>query len=459
MSGPTPLVAVPHGRVPPHNLDAERSLLGGLLLDGQTIDEVIQVVGADDFYREAHRKTFAAMVKLCSQSIRIDHVSVIEALTSTGDIKAVGGVDFIYLLDKFVPVAFGNLPYYAKIVHEKAAVRRTIEAAGAIAQLGYEQHGEVPQFLDEAQRRILEATDQAKTGSEPEEARNIAARSFKRIERDYELRRTVTGLASGIDDLDRMTCGFQTSDLIVLAARPSGGKTTCGLNWVRHATLKLKVPAFVCSMEMPKEILLDRILSAEGRVDNNRIRTGQLIESDWAKLAQAAGAVGDASLYIDDEQNLTAMAIAAKARRVARKLAAKGTRLGLILVDYLTLMRLDGTNESVSARVGENVKRLKALAKELQLPVVLLAQLNRESEKGGKRRRPVMADLRDSGVIEQAADLLVFIHEEDDRHVLIVAKQRNGDVGDIGVSFTKHLCRFDNLGGGPRHFTETGEAA
>lgn len=459
MSGSTPLVAVPQGRVPPHNLDAERSLLGGLLLDGQAIDDVIQIVGADDFYRDAHRKTFAAMVKLCSQSIRIDHVSVIEALTGAGDLESVGGVEFIYLLDKFVPTA-ANLGYYAKIVHEKAAVRRTIEAAGAIAQLGYEQHGDAAQFLDEAQRRILAATDQAKSGSEPEEGKTIVARSFKRIERDYERQTEVTGMESGISELDRLTTGFQPADLVVLAARPSVGKTTTGLNWVRHAALRRGVPSLVLSMEMPKEALIDKILSAEARVDNNRIRTGKMVESDWAKMAQAAGTIAESSLYIDDEQNLSAMAIAAKARRVARKLADKGKRLGLIMVDYLTLMKKPPSKDTVSARVGEDVKSLKALAKELQVPLILLAQLNRESERSGKRVRPMMKDLRDSGEIEQHADLLVFVHEEDDhRHTLILGKQRNGAVGDIGISFTKELCRIDNLNSGPRHFTETGEAA
>lgn len=451
-----PAQAIPHGRVPPHDLHAEEALLGSIFDNAEYLDDVIGKVSAEDFYRERHRQVFEAMCSLAERREPIDAVMVADELRRRdpeSKLEAPG----VFLT--FSGETTTNPAFYARIVREKALLRRTIEAAGSIAQLGYEQHGSVPDFLDLAQRRILAATDLASPGSEPEEGRAIVARSFKRIEKDYGRETGITGIESGIVDLDRITCGFQPADLIVLASRPSVGKTTCGLNWVGHAALRLGVPSFVLSMEMPKENLTDRLLAAESRVDGNRIRTGQLIESDWAKLAQAAGKIADASLYIDDEQNLTATAIAAKTRRVARKLAAKGKRLGLIMVDYLTLMKTSSTNDSVSARVGEDVKSLKALAKEMQVPLILLAQLNRELEKGGKRRRPVMSDLRDSGVIEQAADLLVFIHQEDDRHVLIVAKQRNGDVGDIGVSFTKHLCRFDNLGGGPRHFTETGEAA
>jgi replicative DNA helicase len=453
-----PLEQLPHGRVPPHNLDAERSVLGGVLLTHETFDDVVSLVSPEDFYRDAHRKIFAAMIALSTKAIPIDHVSLLDALTAAGDLESVGGADFIRLLDKFTPTA-SNLGYYAKIVREKAATRRTIEAAGVIAQLGYEQHGEVSQFLDDAQRRILTAADLGNKAQEPEHVKTTIARAFKEIERDYERNAAVTGIESGLPDLDRMTCGWQNQDLIILAARPSVGKTTSGMQFVRHAATRLNKPSLFFSLEQSKEKLVKKSLAAESRIDAHRIRTGKLHESDWGKIANSAGRLADAPLFIDDEQGLTALQIRAKARKVARKLQAAGNPLALVAIDFLGEMSHPDNGDTYSRRVGESTLQIKHLANELNIPVLLLCQLNRESMKGGVSRRPGKADLRDSGEIEQRADVIIFIHVEQDRYLFIVDKQRDGETGDVPVVFDKVNQRFESADYDRQRFADSGEAA
>ena len=783
MSGPTALVAVPHGRVPPHNLDAERSLLGGILLDGQAFNDIVGQVTPDEFYREAHRKIFEAMSSLAEKSQPIDRITLKDALTAQGAFDAVGGDEFIDLLDKFVPTA-ANLAYYAKIVHEKALARRLIEAAGMISQLGYEQHGDIGDFADECERRIFSVTEQ-KTTVAFEQVKPVIARVFKNIEALYERQEEITGIPTGFADLDRLTSGFQPADLVILAARPSMGKaqpldslvltpggfvtmgslqpgalvigadgkphkvlaifpqgekqvfrvrftdgatveccdehlwltttrlesrrpggegsvkslaeirqslrvtgepdrlnhripivgpidfspreeplrlapyllglllgdsdlrginvrfdeaqvsadglassagparsrtrlaldsyglsglddkelrfipgdylrasarerlellrglldtggqvlapwgntveyttrapqlaegvvwlarslggmvsrqegenirirlwftnglvpvtaskhlarwnaesrnlagrsiesvdsvgekpcqcilidsedhlyvtndfvvthnTACCLNIATHVGVRgmfnrKRCGVGIFSLEMPKEQLVMRMLASEARVDSQRIRTGKLIESDWAKLAQAAGVLADANIHIDDSPAVSALELRAKCRRLYAKYENTEQPLRLIVIDYLQLMRGNERIDSREQQISEISRSLKALAKELGIPVLALSQLNRSLEKRPDKR-PLMSDLRESGAIEQDADTILFIYreevyEKDKEDVkgvaeVIIGKQRNGPIGVVNLAFIHEHTRFENLA---REYTPSG---
>jgi replicative DNA helicase len=383
--------------VPPHNLDAEKSLLGGVLLDSQAFAEVVEIVRAEEFYRDAHRKVFEAMSALFGKGQPIDRITVKDELTSLGAFDAVGGDEFIDLLDKIVPTA-ANLAYYAKIIHEKALARRLIEAASTIAQLGYEQHGDVGEFADECERRIFAVTEQRNAVSFIH-VKPIIAATFKTIEALYERQEEITGIPTGFADLDRMTSGFQPGDLVILAARPSMGKTSLCLNLATHVGCrgqyqKKRCGVGIFSLEMPKEQLVMRMLASEARVDSQRIRTGKLIESDWAKLAQAAGVLADANIHIDDTPAVSVLELRAKCRRLYAKYEESDQPVRLIIVDYLQLMRGNERIDSREQQISEISRSLKALAKELGIPVLALSQLNRSLEKRPDKR-PLMSDLRE----------------------------------------------------------------
>ena len=397
MSATATVVSLPHGRVPPHNLDAEKSLLGGVLLDSQAFTEVVEIVRAEEFYRDAHRKVFEAMSALFGKGQPIDRITVKDELTALGAFDAVGGDEFIDLLDKIVPTA-ANLAYYAKIIHEKALARRLIEAASTIAQLGYEQHGDVGEFADECERRIFAVTEQRNAVSFVH-VKPIIAATFKTIEALYERQEEITGIPTGFADLDRMTSGFQPGDLVILAARPSMGKTSLCLNLATHVGCrgqyqKKRCGVGIFSLEMPKEQLVMRMLASEARVDSQRIRTGKLIESDWAKLAQAAGVLADANIHIDDTPAVSVLELRAKCRRLYAKYEESDQPVRLIIVDYLQLMRGNERIDSREQQISEISRSLKALAKELGIPVLALSQLNRSLEKRPDKR-PLMSDLRE----------------------------------------------------------------
>jgi len=383
--------------VPPHNLDAEKSLLGGVLLDSQAFAEVVEIVRTEEFYRDAHRKVFEAMSALFGKGQPIDRITVKDELTALGAFDAVGGDEFIDLLDKIVPTA-ANLAYYAKIIHEKALARRLIEAASTIAQLGYEQHGDVGEFADECERRIFAVTEQRNAVSFVH-VKPIIAATFKTIEALYERQEEITGIPTGFADLDRMTSGFQPGDLVILAARPSMGKTSLCLNLATHVGCrgqyqKKRCGVGIFSLEMPKEQLVMRMLASEARVDSQRIRTGKLIESDWAKLAQAAGVLADANIHIDDTPAVSVLELRAKCRRLYAKYEESDQPVRLIIVDYLQLMRGNERIDSREQQISEISRSLKALAKELGIPVLALSQLNRSLEKRPDKR-PLMSDLRE----------------------------------------------------------------
>jgi len=397
VSATATVVSLPHGRVPPHNLDAEKSLLGGVLLDSQAFTEVVEIVRAEEFYRDAHRKVFEAMSALFGKGQPIDRITVKDELTALGAFDAVGGDEFIDLLDKIVPTA-ANLAYYAKIIHEKALARRLIEAASTIAQLGYEQHGDVGEFADECERRIFAVTEQRNAVSFIH-VKPIIAATFKTIEALYERQEEITGIPTGFADLDRMTSGFQPGDLVILAARPSMGKTSLCLNLATHVGCrgqyqKKRCGVGIFSLEMPKEQLVMRMLASEARVDSQRIRTGKLIESDWAKLAQAAGVLADANIHIDDTPAVSVLELRAKCRRLYAKYEESDQPIRLIIVDYLQLMRGNERIDSREQQISEISRSLKALAKELGIPVLALSQLNRSLEKRPDKR-PLMSDLRE----------------------------------------------------------------
>ena len=397
MSATATVVSLPHGRVPPHNLDAEKSLLGGVLLDSQAFAEVVEIVRAEEFYRDAHRKVFEAMSALFGKGQPIDRITVKDELTALGAFDAVGGDEFIDLLDKIVPTA-ANLAYYAKIIHEKALARRLIEAASSIAQLGYEQHGDVGEFADECERRIFAVTEQRNAVSFVH-VKPIIAATFKTIEALYERQEEITGIPTGFADLDRMTSGFQPGDLVILAARPSMGKTSLCLNLATHVGCrgqyqKKRCGVGIFSLEMPKEQLVMRMLASEARVDSQRIRTGKLIESDWAKLAQAAGVLADANIHIDDTPAVSVLELRAKCRRLYARYEESDQPIRLIIVDYLQLMRGNERIDSREQQISEISRSLKALAKELGIPVLALSQLNRSLEKRPDKR-PLMSDLRE----------------------------------------------------------------
>jgi replicative DNA helicase len=451
------VVALPHGRVPPHNLDAERSLLGGILLDSQAFPDVLEHLKPEDFYRDAHRKVFEAMCELFGKSQPIDRITVKDQLTSLGAFEAVGGDEFIDLLDKIVPTA-ANLAYYAKIIHEKALARRLIEAASAIAQLGYEQHGDVSDFADECERRIFAVTEQ-RTAQSFVHLKPVIAATFKTIQSLYERQEEITGIPTGFADLDRITSGFQPGDLVILAARPSMGKTGCALNVATHVGCRAQFQQKGCgvgifSLEMPKEQLVMRMLSSEARVDSQRIRTGKLIESDWAKLAQAAGVLADANIHIDDSPGVSALELRAKCRRLFARYENTDQPIRLIIVDYLQLMRGNERIDNREQQIAEISRSLKALAKELAIPILALSQLNRSLEKRPDKR-PMMSDLRESGSLEQDADTILFIYREEvyekekedakGKAEIIIGKQRNGPIGTAELAFIHEHTRFENL--------------
>ena len=447
-------LAPPHGRVPPNNLDAERSLLGGLLLDSAAFAEVRPIVAAEDFYRDAHRKVFEAMCRLDDRSEPIDRVTVKATLVASGAFESVGGDEYVDLLDKFVPTA-ANLEYYAKIIADKARARRLIEAAGSIAQLGYEQHGDVDDFADESERRIFAATARTHE-SDFSRPRDLIAETTRNIEARYERNTTVTGLPSKLAALDEMTCGFQPMDLVVIAARPSMGKSSLALD-ILAETCGDKGAAALFSLEVSKQGCIEKLLAREARIDLQSIRSGQFQAPDWERMAVAMGRVSDWDLFIDDQPAQSAQLIRSKARRLAARLEREGKKLRAVAVDYLQLMGGD-KNLQREERVSENTRAMKALAKELGIPVFLLSQLNREVEKRPDKR-PMMSDLRESGAVEQDADAILFIYrgefyEKDNAALkgkaeIIIGKQRMGPVGTAQVAWIAQYTTFCNLGQEP----------
>jgi replicative DNA helicase len=440
------------GRKAPWSNDAEQAVLGAMLLDQDAALKAAELLDDSMFYKEAHRILFRAMARLTERNDVIDPVTLREELVRGGDLDRIGGMEYIAALIDVVPTA-ANVEYHVRIVRDKAVMRRLVEAATEIIQDVYETRGDSSEVLDNAESRIFQVA-QFRRSEEFLRLKELIWPTMERIEQMQGRAGALTGVPSGFIELDEMTAGFQRSDLVILAARPSMGKTAFALNVVQHAAIEHNVRVAIFSLEMSKDQLVQRLLCSEGLVDAQRLRRGALRDEDYPKLARAAGLLSSAQIWIDDSAGLTPLAMRSKARRLKAE-----HDIGLIVVDYLQLMQGPSDIENRQQEISYISRSLKALAKELDLPVLALSQLSRAPEqRGGEHRRPQLSDLRESGAIEQDADVVCFIYrpemyegstDKDGNNIeglaeLNVGKQRNGPTGTVNLYFKKEYTRFDN---------------
>lgn len=442
-------------KIAPHSLEAEQSVLGGLLLDNEAWDGVGELVVAQDFYSRSHRIIFESIGELIEAGNPVDLITLSETLENQHKIDDVGG--FVYLAEmmKNTPSA-SNITAYAEIVRERAVVREMINVAHEIADAGYDPQGRTSaDLLDFAETRVFKIAEARANKSEgPENIHSVLEKTVDKIESLYNKPHGgVTGVSSGFADLDKLTSGFQPSDLIIVAARPSMGKTTFAMNLAENAAMMQDKPALIFSLEMPSDQIMMRMLASLGRIDQTKIRTGQLGDEDWARLSSTMELLmNQGKMYIDDAAGLTPTEVRSRARRVARD----NDGISLIMIDYLQLMRVPALSDNRTLEISEISRSLKALAKELQVPVIALSQLNRGLEQRADKR-PVNSDLRESGAIEQDADLIMFIYRDEVYHEdspdkgtaeIIIGKQRNGPLGRVRLTANLHWSRFDSFAGG-----------
>lgn len=443
-------------RLPPQSVEAEQSVLGGLLLDNQVWERVSDLLRHSDFYRSEHREIFAAVAALIDSGKPADVVTVFEQLRSVGKAQEVGGIAYLNMLAQYVPSA-ANIRRYAEIIRERAILRRLITASDEIAASAFSPRGrEVGQILDDAEAKIFgiaEESSRMKQGFQSMES--LVVDLLDRVEEMAGNPNDITGIPTGFADLDRMTSGLQPGDMVVLAARPSMGKTAFAINIAEHVALNEQLPVAIFSMEMGAAQLAVRIVGSIGRIDQGRLRTGKLTDEEWPRLIEAIERLRSVNLHIDETPGLTPTELRANARRLARQCG----KLGLIVVDYLQLMSGSGSSseENRATELGEISRGLKMLAKELGCPVIALSQLNRSVEQRTDKR-PMMSDLRESGAIEQDADLIMFIYRDDyynrenskfpNQAEIIIGKQRNGPTGSVHLYFQKNQTRFENLARG-----------
>lgn len=437
-------------KLPPHSLEAEQSVIGGLLLSEEAWDNIAGKVGEQDFYREDHRLLFRALNELADKSQPRDVVTVSEWLRSNGLLDKAGGAAYVGTLAADTPSA-ANIKAYADIVRERSVMRQLIKSGTEIAELGFGAEGRpAPELLDHAERLIFAIAEQSRREGDGVLGLNeLLTKAVENIEYLYENQGAFTGRPTGIHKFDEMTNGMQSGDLIIVAGRPSMGKTSFAMNIVENIAIKEKVPVAVFSMEMSAEQLVMRMISSWGRVDQGRLRSGKLEEQDWPRITSAISIMSEnAKLFIDDAPALSPGEMRARARRLKRE-----HDIGLIVVDYLQLMQVHGTKENRTNEISEISRNLKSLAKELEVPVIALSQLNRQVEQRDNKR-PRMSDLRESGGIEQDADLIVFIYRDevynpdtDAKGIaeIIIGKQRNGPLGTVPTTFLGHFTRFENF--------------
>jgi len=443
-------------KLPPQSLEAEMSILGGILIDNDAINRVLEMLTPEDFYRESHRKIFKAMMKLSDTREPCDFITMTDMLKKAGELEEIGGAAYLATLVDYVPTA-ANIAYYCKMVKEKSTNRKLISVATEIVSRGYDEQADVEDMLDKAQKEIYEISEN-KSRPQYVPVQSVLKEAFNILKNLHDQKEHVTGVPTGYVDLDHKTAGFQPGNLIIVAARPAMGKTTLALNIAQHASAesKKKVPCVIFSLEMGKEELVMRFLASIARVDFGRMRTGHFLDSDWPRLTRAAGILHDAKIFIDDSPSITVLELRSKARRLKSE-----HDIGLVIVDYLQLMKGSNNPESRQQEISEISRSLKALAKELNVPVVALSQLNRELEKRADKR-PMMSDLRESGAIEQDADIIMFVyresvycedcrkpdttcskgHERDAE--IIIGKQRNGALGTVELTFIGEHTRFEN---------------
>lgn len=433
-------------RVPPHDLEAEQSLLGSMLLSDDVIPEVAELVHGESFYNDTNRQIFEAIIELYSKGEPADPITLSDKLMEAGVLEAVGGKSYIHTLVNVVPTA-ANAKYYAEIVEKNGLLRSLIKAATEIAGMGYDPGSEVERILDKAESLIF-GVAQKRISEKFTHIKDLLVDSFEQIEHLYEKKGSVTGLASGFSDLDDITSGLHPSDLIIVAARPSMGKTSFALSMAQNIALNEKVPVALFSLEMSRHQLVQRLMCSEARVDAQSLRTGQLNEEDWPKLSAAVGRLADAPIFIDDTPNITILELRAKARRLMAR-----EKIGLVIVDYLQLMQGHKRADSRQQEISEISRALKILGRELNVPIIAVSQLSRAVEQR-QDKRPMLSDLRESGAIEQDADLVMFIYRDEyynkdseDRGIaeVIISKHRNGPTGFVRLVFLEHYTKFANL--------------
>jgi replicative DNA helicase len=454
---PKPDAQLDQIKMPPHSVEAEQSVLGGLLLEGGALDKIADLLAEDDFYRREHRLIFQQIVQLAEKAKPVDVITVAESLERAGELDKVGGLPYLGGLADRVPSA-ANVRRYAEIVRERSILRKLAEVGTDIASSAYNPTGrDAAQLLDEAETKVLEIAEAGSKGKQGFVSMPpLLSKVVERIETLYSRDNPsdITGTATGFTDLDRMTSGLQAGDLIIVAGRPSMGKTAFSINIAENVALEGKLPVAIFSMEMGANQLAMRMLGSVGKLNQHDLRTGRLQDDDWGRLTHALGKLNDAPIHIDESAALTALDLRARARRLYRQTNG----LGLIVVDYLQLMSSNEgrASENRATEISEISRSLKALAKELNVPVVALSQLNRSLEQR-PNKRPVMSDLRESGAIEQDADLILFIYRDEvynsdssdkGKAEIIIGKQRNGPIGKVELAFRGEYTRFDNLATG-----------
>ncbi|GAB3107051.1 replicative DNA helicase [Streptomyces calidiresistens] len=438
-------------RLPPQDLDAEQSVLGGMLLSKDAIADVVEVIKGHDFYKPAHETIYSAVLDLYARGEPADPITVANELTKRGELSKVGGAGYLHSLVQLVPTA-ANAEYYAEIVHDRAVLRRLVQAGTRITQMGYAADGDVDDIVNSAQAEIYAVTEQ-RTAEDFLPLGDIMEGALDEIEAISNRSGEMTGVPTGFTDLDALTNGLHPGQMIVIAARPAMGKSTLALDFARACSIKHNLPSVIFSLEMGRNEIAMRLLSAEARVALHHMRSGSMTDEDWNRVARQMAEVNEAPLFIDDSPNLSMMEIRAKCRRLKQR-----HDLRLVVIDYLQLMQSGGSRrpESRQQEVSEMSRNLKLLAKELEIPVIALSQLNRGPEQRTDKK-PMVSDLRESGSIEQDADMVILLHREDAYEKesprageadLIVAKHRNGPTATITVAFQGHYSRFVNMEGG-----------
>lgn len=436
-------------KTPPHSLEAEQSVLGALMLDPRAWDRVSDRLKADDFYRPEHQHIYAALVRLAEKNQPFDVLMVTQALRDMNTLSEAGGEAYLFEIANSTPSA-ANIDAYVSLVLERSVLRQLINAGSDIVSKVYGR-GDIAaqELLDEAERLVFNIADKNARGVGPQAIAELLPRTTEKIDLLYQSQGRLTGLSTGFSDFDRMTSGLQPGDLVIIAGRPSMGKTVFGMNIAEHAAIKEDKPTLVFSLEMPAEALMMRMMSSLGSIDQHKLRSGQLKDDDWPRITSAVSMLSEARMYIDDTPALSPQEVRARARRLARKYGG----LKLIVLDYLQLMQIPGGRENRTTEISEISRALKTIAKELNVPFIALSQLNRSLEQRHDRR-PVMSDLRESGAIEQDADIIAFIYRDEvynedspDKGTaeIIIRKHRNGPIGDFRLTFRGQYLRFENF--------------